>query len=100
MQFFIIIPQKNHKIKLHLGYKSCISITKVAFRIQKLRFVYKYSVINYKDCILLYKVASRFSIKPHFTPPLLPQSQIDITQVEIEHLQRKWIELEGGAWYT
>jgi hypothetical protein len=62
MQFSIIIHQKMHKIKLHLGYKSCVSFTKLASRLQKWHFVYKYSVVGYKHCISVYKVASRLSI--------------------------------------
>jgi hypothetical protein len=58
-----MIRQINEKIKLHLGYKSGVSFSKLAFRIQKLRFVYKYSVVGYKDGFSIYKVASRLSIK-------------------------------------
>jgi len=64
MPIFIMIRQKNEQIKLHLGYKCGFSFSKVAFRIQKLRFVYKYSVVGYKDCFSIYKVASRLSTKP------------------------------------
>ena len=63
MPIFIIILQKNEKIKLHLGYKSGFLLTNVAFRLQKLRFVYKYSVVNLQNCVSAYKVASRLSIK-------------------------------------
>jgi hypothetical protein len=62
MPIFLMIRQINEKIKLHLGYKSGVSFSKLAFRIQKLRFVYKYSVVHYKDCILIYEVAPRLSI--------------------------------------
>ena len=58
-----MIRQKNEEIKLHLGYKCGFSFSKLASRLQKLRFVYKYSVVHYKDCISFYKVASRLSIK-------------------------------------
>jgi hypothetical protein len=61
--FYSMIRQINEKIKLHLGYKSGVSFSKLAFRIQKLRFVYKYSVVGYKDGFSIYKVASRLSIK-------------------------------------
>ena len=64
MPVFLIIRQINEKIKLHLGYKSGFSFSKLAFRLQKLRFVYKYSLVDYKHCISFYKVASRLSIKP------------------------------------
>ena len=44
----------------------CISVTKVAssftnvaFRVQKLRFAYKYLIVNLQNCISDYKVASR-----------------------------------------
>ena len=47
---------ENKKIKLHLDYKSGFSFSNLAFRIQKLRFVYKCQLSNYK-------VASRFLIK-------------------------------------
>jgi len=64
MPIFSIIHQKKQKIKLHLGYKSGFLLSKMAFRIQKLHFVYKYSVVNLQYCISVYKVASRLSIKP------------------------------------
>jgi len=67
MPIFLMIRQINEKIKLHLGYKSGFSFSKVAFQIQKLRFVYKYSLVNYKGCFSLYKVASRLSIKVQLT---------------------------------
>jgi len=63
MPILIMILQENEKIKLHLGYKSGFSFSNMASRIQKLRFVYKYSVINLQYGISAYKVASRFSIK-------------------------------------
>ncbi len=63
MLFSIIIRQKKRKIKLHLGYKCCFSFTKLAFRLQKLHFVYKYSLVGYKHCISIYKVASRLTIE-------------------------------------
>ena len=47
-----------------------ISITKVAsrlqklpFRLQKLRFAYKYLVVRLQNCISRYKTASRFTIE-------------------------------------
>ena len=49
--------------RLHFGYKNCILLTKVAFRVQKLRFAYKYLVFNFQNCISDYKVASRFAIQ-------------------------------------
>ena len=33
----------------------------MAFGVQKLRFVYKYLIVNLQNCILHYKVASRFA---------------------------------------
>ena len=63
MPIFIMILQKNEKIKLHLGYKSGISFSKLAFRIQKLRFVYKYVVVNLQSGIWTYKMASRVTIE-------------------------------------
>ena len=39
----------------------------MAFRIQKLRFVYKYSVVDLQYCVSVYKVASRISIKVSYT---------------------------------
>lgn len=59
---FLMISHKIKKIKLHFGYKCGISFTKLAFRLQKLRFVYKYSVVSYKHCISIYKVAFRITI--------------------------------------
>jgi hypothetical protein len=50
-----------------MDYKRGFSFTKPAYRFQKLHFAYKYSVVGYKNCISLYKVASRFTIK--FNPP-------------------------------
>lgn len=50
--------EKNILYRLHFGYKSCISVTKVAFRVQKLRFAYKYLIVNLQNCISDYKVAS------------------------------------------
>ena len=38
----ISYTEKNVLYRLHLGCKSRDSFTKVAFRVQKLRFVYKY----------------------------------------------------------
>jgi len=66
MPIFIMILQKNEKIKLHLGYKSGFLFSKMAFRIQKLRFVYKYSVVKLQSGVSSYKMASRFSIKPAY----------------------------------
>jgi len=63
MPILIMIRHKNEKIKLHLGYKHGFSFSKVAFRIQKLRFVYKYSLVGYKHGFSSYKVASHLSIK-------------------------------------
>jgi len=67
MPILIMIRHKNEKIKLHLGYKHGFSFSKVAFRIQNLRFVYKYSLVGYKHCISSYKVASHLSINPQLT---------------------------------
>lgn len=48
----------------------CVLFTKVAsrlqritFRLQKLRFVYKYLVVGLQNCIWGYKTASRFAIE-------------------------------------
>ena len=46
-----------------MGYKNCISLTKVAFGLQKLRFAYKYLVVELQSCISGYKTASRFAIE-------------------------------------
>ena len=56
--------EKNILYRLHFGYKSCISFTKVAFRVQKLRFAYKYLIVNLQNCISNYKVASRNATQP------------------------------------
>ena len=58
--------EKNDLYRLHFGYKSCFSFTNVAFRVQKLRFAYKYSIVNLQNCISAYKVASRFAIQRNF----------------------------------
>ena len=50
--------EKNTLYRLHLGYKSCVSFTNVAFRVQKLHFAYKYLIVNLQNCISDYKVAS------------------------------------------
>ena len=50
--------EKNDLYRLHFGYKSCVSFTNVAFRVQKLHFAYKYLVFNLQNCISNYKVAS------------------------------------------
>lgn len=42
---------------------SCISITKVAFGLQKLHFDYKYLLAYLQRCISLYKTASRSTTK-------------------------------------
>jgi hypothetical protein len=60
--FLPSIHQKSPKIKLHLGYKSGFSVTKLDFRLQKLRFVYKYVVVNLQSGIWTYKMASRVTI--------------------------------------
>ena len=56
--------EKNDLYRLHFGYKSCFSFTNVAFRVQKLRFAYKYLIVNLQNCISNYKVASRNAIQP------------------------------------
>lgn len=55
--------EKNDLYRLHFGYKSCFSFSNVAFRVQKLRFVYKYLIVNLQNCISNYKVASRNAIQ-------------------------------------
>ena len=63
------------------GYKSCVSFTNVAFRVQKLRFAYKNLVFNLQNCISNYKDASRNAIhhlKIHITSAKLH----DILQYE------------------
>lgn len=55
--------EKNHLYRLQFGYKSCFSFTNVAFRVQKLRFAYKYLIVNLQNCISNYKVASRNAIQ-------------------------------------
>lgn len=35
----------------------------MAFRVQKLRFAYKYLIVNLQNCISNYKVASRIAIQ-------------------------------------
>lgn len=36
----------------------------MAFRVQKLRFAYKYLVVNLQNCVSNYKVASRLATQP------------------------------------
>ena len=55
--------EKNDLYRLHFGYKRCFSFTNVAFRVQKLRFAYKYLIVNLQNCISNYKVASRNAIQ-------------------------------------
>ena len=55
--------EKNDLYRLQFGYKSCFSFTNVAFRVQKLRFAYKYLIVNLQNCISNYKVASRNAIQ-------------------------------------
>ena len=55
--------EKKDLYRLHFGYKSCFSFTNVAFRVQKLRFAYKYLIVNLQNCISNYKVASRNAIQ-------------------------------------
>ena len=61
--------EKNILYRLHFGYKSCISFTNVAFRVQKLRFAYKYSIVNLQNCISGYNVASQNATQPYYTIP-------------------------------
>ena len=60
--FFLSYRKKNYTYRLHFDYKSCISFTKRAFRLQKLRFVYKYILVILQTCISIYKAAPRFTI--------------------------------------
>lgn len=53
--------EKNDLYRLQFGYKSCYSFTNMAFRVQKLRFAYKYLIVNLQNCISNYKVASRIA---------------------------------------
>ena len=53
----------EYTARLHLGYKNCILLTKVAFGLQKLRIAYKYLVVELQSCISGYKTASRFAIE-------------------------------------
>ena len=57
--------EKNHLYRLQFGYKSCFLFTNVAFRVQNLRFAYKYLIVNLQNCISNYKVASRNAIQPY-----------------------------------
>ena len=63
MRSYLSYIEKNVLYRLHFEYKNCISFTKVAFWVQKLRFVYKYSVISLQSGISVYKVAFRFTIQ-------------------------------------
>ena len=53
--------EKKDLYRLQFGYKSCYSFTNMAFRVQKLRFAYKYLIVNLQNCISNYKVASRIA---------------------------------------
>lgn len=46
-----------------MGYKNSFSITELAFGVQKLCFVFKYTLVIYKGCIWTYKLAPRFTIE-------------------------------------
>lgn len=56
--------EKNDLYRLQFGYKSCYSFTNMAFRVQKLRFAYKYLIVNLQNCISNYKVTSRIATQP------------------------------------
>ena len=45
-------------------YKPCISFTNLASGVQNWRFVYKYSLFNFKTSISDYKLASRITTQP------------------------------------
>lgn len=62
----------------------CISITKVAshlqrmiFRLQKLRFAYKYLIVRLQNCISGYKTASRFAIEFFFSKKHIKENIFD-----------------------
>lgn len=57
--------EKKDLYRLQFGYKSCYSFTNMAFRVQKLRFAYKYLIVNLQNCISNYKVASRIATQQH-----------------------------------
>ena len=61
MPVFISYTEKNVLNRLHFGYKNGISLTKLEFRLQKLRFAYKYLYINLQSCVFFYKMASCLS---------------------------------------
>ena len=83
--------EKNDLYRLHFGYKSCFSFTNVAFRVQKLRFAYKYLIVNLQNCISNYKVASRNAIQPlKSRPKITPKiCLIFVTNTEIIRLEYK-----------
>lgn len=60
--FFLSYRKKNYTYRLHFDYKSRISFTKRAFRLQKLRFGYKYILVILQTYISVYKDAPRFTI--------------------------------------
>lgn len=55
--------EKYHTSK-EMMCTDCISVTNVVFRVQKLRFIYKYLIVNLQNCISDYKVASQLAIQP------------------------------------
>lgn len=57
--------EKKDLYRLQFGYKSCYSFTNMAFRVQKLRFAYKYLIVNLQNCISNYKVASRIATRDY-----------------------------------
>ena len=71
--------EKNDLYRLHFGYKSCFSFTNVAFRVQKLRFAYKYLIVNLQNCISNYKVASRNAIQHEIILILMKIQESEIT---------------------
>ena len=75
----------------------CISLTKVAsrlqrmiFRLQKLRFAYKYLVVRLQNCVSGYKTASRFSIE---LKEGIKEMSGDVTDCKTKIIYRKTINL-------
>ena len=56
--------KKERMNRSQFVYKPCISFTNLASGVQNWRFVYKYSLFNFKTSISDYKLASRITTQP------------------------------------
>ena len=89
--------EKNDLYRLQFGYKSCFSFTNVAFRVQKLRFAYKYLIVNLQNCISNYKVASRIATQLIFKISLSVSLRILYDNINLSRYDKK--VLKNGKRY-